>query len=217
MSGINARGRRTYTLWAPFYDFLVGAPIILKPRRRAIQALDLRTGERLHLVGIGTGTDIPLLPDDIAAIGIDLTAAMLRRARRKADTGRLQVTLVQADAENIPLADASCDKALLALILSVVPHPRECLHEALRVLRPGGCAVIFDKFLPEGQRPSVGRRLFNLVTRLFGTDINRRLCDITARLGGDVLLDEPRPREGPYRIIVIRKSAMARSMKPAAD
>lgn len=207
MPRTNARNRLTYTFWAPFYDLLVGAPIISKARRRSIEVLDLRAGERLTLVGIGTGADVPLLPEGVQAVGIDLTRAMLRRAQRKSPRRRLEIQFVECDAEQMPFSDASCDKALLALILSVVPQPRQCLMETLRILRPGGCAVVFDKFLSEGRKPSAARRILNALTNLFGTDINRRFNDITAGQDVDILLDEPGPLGGAYRVIILRKPA----------
>ena len=207
MKRTNAWNRLTYTLWAPFYDILVGAPIISRARRRAIEALDQTAGERLLLVGIGTGADIPLLRAGVEAIGIDLTTAMLKRAQRTASALGHEVQLVECDAERMPFSDGTCDKALLTLILSVVPHARQCLSETLRILRPGGCAVVFDKFLPEGQELSVARRLVNVATSFFGTDINRRFSDITLGLTVEILLDEPGPLGGAYRVIVLRKPA----------
>ncbi|HUU01064.1 MAG TPA: hypothetical protein VM425_06490 [Myxococcota bacterium] len=67
-------------------------------------------------------------------------------------------------------------------ILSVVPDPALCLNEALRVLRTNGRIVVFDKFLPDNSTPSLGRRLANIFSTIFGTNINRRLGDIVSGL-----------------------------------
>ncbi len=52
------------------------------------------------------------------------------------------------------------------MILAVVPEPRLCLQETARVLRPGGTALIFDKFLQPGQRAPLRRLLSPLASRL---------------------------------------------------
>jgi phosphatidylethanolamine/phosphatidyl-N-methylethanolamine N-methyltransferase len=61
---------------------------------------------------------------------------------------------------------------VLNLILSVVPDGRACLHAAVAALRPGGRAVVFDKFAPP-TGASVLRRVVNVATSRLGTDVTR--------------------------------------------
>ena len=75
----NALNRTRYTLWAPFYDLVVGFG---RQRRRSLGLLDLRLGERLLIVGAGTGLDLPLVAQGIEVMATDLTPAMLARAGR---------------------------------------------------------------------------------------------------------------------------------------
>ena len=53
--------RVVYRLWVPVYDATV-SHLFVPGRRRAIQLLALQPGERVPLVGVGTGADLPLLP-----------------------------------------------------------------------------------------------------------------------------------------------------------
>jgi hypothetical protein len=75
----------------------------------------------------------------------------------------------------------------------------------MHALRPGGRAVIFDKFLPESGRLTAGRRLMNILTMLIGTDITRRLGDLTAGVDARILSDEPALLGGMYRIVLLQK------------
>ena len=201
----NHWNRFVYRLWSPVYDGLFDRFFAAPGRRRAMSILDLKPGERVLLVGIGTGADLPLLPEGAQAIGIDPSPDMLARARAKLPLPGRAVTLIQADAQLLPAAGATFDAAVLNLILSVVPDGARCWQETLRAVRPGGRIIIFDKFLPDDGRLTPGRKLLNLITLLFGTDITRRLGDMLAGSKCVKTRDEPSLLNGAYRIIEIAK------------
>jgi ubiquinone/menaquinone biosynthesis C-methylase UbiE len=115
------------------------------------------------------------------------------------------VTLVQGDAQLLPLGAGQYDAAALHLVLSVVPDGAACFHETLRALRPDGRAVIFDKFAPDRGRLTLGRRLVNQLTTLIGTDVTRRFGDLAAPSRCVKVHDEPSLLRGSYRVIVVRK------------
>jgi ubiquinone/menaquinone biosynthesis C-methylase UbiE len=75
---------------------------------------------------------------DVRYVGVDLSPAMLRRARRRAASRGLRVELVQAEAEKVPLPPASADLFLSYWGLHCFPDPAAALQEAARLLRPGG-------------------------------------------------------------------------------
>lgn len=195
-----------YRLWAPVYDFLLGA-FFTPGRRRAMEVAGLRAGENVLLVGVGTGADLPLLPLGVDAVGIDLSPDMLAHARARLPLEGRRIRLEEGNAQELALADASFDAVLLNLILSVVPDAEACLGEARRVLKPGGRIVVFDKFLAPGVANSPARRLANFVTTKLGTDITRRLEDIAGAAGCTIVSDEPSLLGGQYRIAVLRESA----------
>ena len=76
--------RIRYTLWAPFYDLVVGFG---SQRRRSIELLSLQPGDRVLIVGAGTGADLPFLPPGVVGLATDLTPAMLERARPRLRLG----------------------------------------------------------------------------------------------------------------------------------
>lgn len=192
-----------YRLWAPVYDRAF-TRLFAAGRRQAMAALAPQPGERLLLAGVGTGADLPLLPAGLQVVGLDLSSAMLRRARRRQARGNTKVLLIQADAQALPLRDGVCDAALLNLIVSVVPDGAACLSESVRALRPSGRIVIFDKFMPDDGRLGIIRRILNAGARWFGTDINRRLSDILANTHCVIALNLPSLARGMYRVVVVK-------------
>jgi ubiquinone/menaquinone biosynthesis C-methylase UbiE len=193
-----------YRAWAPIYDSTVNH--IFQPgRRRALELLDLVPGEKVLLVGIGTGADLPFLPAGVVAMGIDLSWEMLAQAQTKLVRSPATVELIQGDAQILLVEEASFDAVILNLILSVIPDGNACLQSALLALKPNGRVVIFDKFLAEGKSASPIRKMFNFFSTILGTDINRRLSDITRTCSCEVTHNEPSLAGGLYRVILLRK------------
>ena len=183
--------RHRYALWAPVYDAVV-APL-RRARAASIAGLALSPGETVLLVGAGTGEDLPYIPAGVRVFAVDLTPAMLARARRRPRPPEHSAVM---DAESLAVATGAFDAAALHLILAVVADPARCLAEAARAVRPGGRIAVFDKFVRAGQAPSPGRRLLNRVTRTIATDITRRLEDIVRDSGAPVTRVEARDAAG---------------------
>lgn len=202
MKMTNRWNRLIYRLWAPIYDSTVGH-FFLPGRMRAIEMLNLQPGEHVLLVGVGTGADLPLLPKGVQAVGVDISADMLAKARRKLPLPGLEVTLLQGDAQKLLVNEVAFDVVIFNLILSVIPDGAACLRENLRALKPGGRAVVFDKFLPDTGRLTLGRRLLNLGSTLFGTDITRRFGDLARGAKIQIVQDEPSLLHGTYRVILL--------------
>jgi phosphatidylethanolamine/phosphatidyl-N-methylethanolamine N-methyltransferase len=205
MKMTNLHNLTAYRRWAPIYDATVNH-IFLPGRKRAFEVLALRRGERVLLVGVGTGADFPYLPGGVDVMGIDLSPEMLSRARLKLKHCVADVTLIQGDAQNLLVKPASFDAVVLNLILSVIPDGRACLQAAIQALKPGGRIVIFDKFLPEGKEPSSIRMFFNLFSTFLGTDINRRLSDLIQGVSCMVCHEESSIGNGMYRVILLNRT-----------
>lgn|SRR5574341_547556 len=195
---------RAYTLWAPFYDAAVASGV-RDSRRKSLDALGDVSGQRVALVGVGTGLDIPWLKPGASYVGIDLTAAMITRARAKAREYRLPIHLVRGDGMVLPLRDGSFDRVVLHLILAVVSDPSVLLTEAARVVRPGGTIHIFDKFLRPGQRAPLRRWLSPVLGRL-ATRTDVVFEEVLASCPGlEVIRDEPDMARGWFRRIVVKR------------
>lgn len=193
--------RHSYTLAAPFYDaFLTAAT--RGARKRSLSALSNSPPCEVLLLGVGTGLDLPHLPTQHRYVGLDLTAAMLTRARPRA--GGLRFTPLRGDVQRLPFGDASFDVAVLHLILAVVPAPTLCLAEAVRVLKPGGQLLVFDKFLRRGE--AGWKRLLNPLTRHVATRLDVVFEDVLEAVGGiRVTANEAALASGWFRLIRLEK------------
>ena len=195
--------RLRYTLYAPVYD-----PIVRRldaGRRRSLALADLQLGERVLIPGCGTGLDFAHLPPEAEVVAGDVAPGMIRAARAEADRLGSVVEVRRLDAHALDLPDASFDVVLLHLLLAVVPDPEAAIGEAARVLRPGGRVAVFDKFLPDGERPSIRRRLAGAVTRIVATDLNRQLGPLLDGTGLGLEHREPVLFGGLFEAALLRK------------
>ncbi|NWF79356.1 MAG: class I SAM-dependent methyltransferase [Chloroflexi bacterium] len=95
----------------------------------------------LSVLDLGAGTGfltLPLAELGHTVIGLDQSPAMLARLCAKAAARGLSLTLIRADAEQLPLADASVDVVISRWLLWLLPHPARAAREWRRVVRPGG-------------------------------------------------------------------------------
>jgi len=93
-------------------------------------------------VGCGNGFDLrQIVPQGRCrhAIGIDLSAGMLRSLADLRQSGRL--SLVQADAQRLPLPDRSVDVTLAMHMLYHVPDVSAAVGELRRITKPGGVVL----------------------------------------------------------------------------
>lgn len=132
---------------APFYD-LVTLPI-RSLRRRVVRLAGVHTGDRVLDVATGTGAQaFAFAAAGANVVGVDMSPAMLDVARRHNHLAN--VSFLEADASELPLADASFDIACISFGLHEMPTAAryEVLCEMVRVTRPGGTIVAVDYVLP---------------------------------------------------------------------
>ena len=109
----------------------------------------LRPGERVVDVGCGAGIDSLIAARMVGpggeVIGVDMTPAMLERARASAaEGGFTNVRFHDGLAESLPVADEWADVVISNGVLNLFPDKFAGLHEMARVLKPGGRLQIGD-------------------------------------------------------------------------
>lgn len=135
-----------YDRYAFLYDRLFGW-VLQEGRERLASRLQAGPGERIVEFGVGSGLMLPLYPRHAVVLGLDLSDAMLARARERVRRAGLDnVTLQRIDAEHNDLQAASFDHVVLPYVYSVTPEPRALIDEAFRVCRPGGHIWVLNHF-----------------------------------------------------------------------
>jgi SAM-dependent methyltransferase len=124
----------------------------------------LQPGETAIDLGCGAGFDTILAAQmvgpDGQVIGIDMTPAMVDKARRNADLlGLGNVELRQGYLEELPVADGTVDVVISNGVINLCPDKATVLAEAFRALKPGGRLQIADiivaKAVPEGAKQDI--------------------------------------------------------------
>jgi phosphatidylethanolamine/phosphatidyl-N-methylethanolamine N-methyltransferase len=199
----NTWNRIRYTLYAPFYD--LAARWFAGQRRRSIALLDLKPDERVLLVGAGTGLDLEFLPKNVIIEANDISPAMVHHMTRRAGKLGMKVRAEVMDGQDLQCDPESFDAVILHIILAIIPDPVRCIQEVERVLKKGGRAAIFDKFLPDDRKPSWMRMVFNLFANLIATNINRQLGPILKTTSLKIVHEEPAGFGGFFKIVLIKK------------
>jgi phosphatidylethanolamine/phosphatidyl-N-methylethanolamine N-methyltransferase len=143
---------RTYRLFSGSYDLLFG-PLFHPGRKEAVRIANDRPAQRILEVGVGTGLSLPHFRKDARVTGIDVSAEMLEKARRRAERRKLKQVeaLLLMDAEQTSFEDNAFDAVLALYVASVVPDPARFAAEMRRVCQPGGTIVIVNHFTSENR------------------------------------------------------------------
>ncbi len=124
----------------------------------------IRLGETVVDLGSGGGLDVFLASQLVGpngrAIGIDMTPAMIERARANAEAGGYKnVEFRLAEIDKIPLPDASVDCVVSNCVINLAPDKPAVFREIARILKPGGRLAVSDIALKGELPPAVAKSL----------------------------------------------------------
>lgn len=186
-----------YDVFSRWYDASL-EPLYSEQRVIAARVLDLRPGQLVLDLPVGTGQGLPHLSSGVGAngrvLGIDLSAGMLRQASARKLPN---VTLHRGSVLdlNSALISSTCgrpdvDRAQVFLGLSTFPEWERAFENVWSVLAPGGRCVVVDV---HADPLAFQGRMVNLVAR---ADIRRKTWAPLERLGRDFTRVElPQRRE----------------------
>lgn len=151
-------------------------------------------GETVLDLGSGPGLDALLAGRRVGptgrVIGVDMTPAMLERARANAAAAGLGwVEFREGRLEALPVADASVDAVTSNCVINLVPDKEAVFREIARVLRPGGRLVVSDVILDGTLPPVVAQDLLAWAGCIAGAAPRAQYFGMLAAAGlGDVRL-----------------------------
>jgi demethylmenaquinone methyltransferase / 2-methoxy-6-polyprenyl-1,4-benzoquinol methylase len=164
--GDNEKSRRVREMFGAIagrYDFLnhfLSANIDRRWRRTCLREISKRiqiSNPGILDLGCGTG-DLSMLFSRIGPVaGCDFSHPMLQIAARKIKGNGMDrtVSLIEADALQLPFADASFDAVVSAFMLRNLADMDRGLHEMRRVLRPGGVMGVLEFGMPRNPAFSI--------------------------------------------------------------
>ena len=146
---------RQQVMWASG-DFAIIGTTLQSVGESLCEAVDLESGSRVLDVACGNGNAALAAARRWARVtGLDYVPALLERAAERARAERLELQLIEGDAERLPFADGFFDVALSTFGVMFAPDHAQAARELLRVVKPGG-KIGLANWTPEG---FVGRML----------------------------------------------------------
>src|SRR4029450_4260285 len=123
-------------------------PFYQDVNRQSYARLHVQPGHHLLDVGCGAGTDVQALARLVGptgqVVGLDVSAAMIQEARRRAASSGLPLAFRVGDVRQLDDADAVFDGCRSARVLCFQPEPAQAVAKLARVVRVGGHLVAFE-------------------------------------------------------------------------
>lgn len=197
----NTWNKWRYTLYAPIYNVIKG--VFAHSRQKSIEQLQGKPGQKVLIVGAGTGLDIPYFPEGMQITATDITPAMVNKIQKDFPFDTIEARVM--DGLDLQFPDESFDFVVLHLILAVMPHPELCVKEVERVLKPGGRVAVFDKFVPPHTKPTIFRKFGNAITTTLFSDITRDIYEMIKGTSFTAVSDTPANFNGVFRVVLLEK------------
>jgi ubiquinone/menaquinone biosynthesis C-methylase UbiE len=151
LTGNNKNYQKMYDRFSAFYDLATQGYALLKSgneKKRIMQYLSLlniNDGDRVIEISIGTGRNIKHLNPNAEYYGVDISLGMLKRCQRKMRRLKREITLIQAEAEFLPIKDESFDVVFSAGGFNFFNDPGKAVIEMLRIAKNGAQFLITDE------------------------------------------------------------------------
>jgi ubiquinone/menaquinone biosynthesis C-methylase UbiE len=178
-----------YERIAPLYD-LLDLPFEISRYRHIRPLLFEGLKGRVLDAGIGTGRNIQFYPPETQFVGIDISPAMLARAKRRRLSLRPDVDLLQMDVTHLAFADQFFDAAVATFLFCVLPDDLQvpALRELGRVVKSSGTIRLLEYARPRGAlRRTITRLWEPWVAWAYGAGFDRRTEEHVPEAGLEVI------------------------------
>ena len=151
LTGNNKNYQKMYDRFSAFYDLATKGYALFKngnEKNRVMQYLNLlniENGDKVIEISIGTGRNIKYLNSDADYFGVDISLGMLKKCQRKMKRLHREITLIQAEAESLPIKDESFDIVFSAGGFNFFNDPGKAVNEMLRIAKSGVKILITDE------------------------------------------------------------------------
>lgn len=150
ITGSNGKSTSFYNSFSPFYElgqkcyyaFFGGEK---KARNDYLRFLDIKSGDRVLEVSVGTAANIKYLPKDASYYGLDISKGQLAQSVKNRDKFNLPLTLCWGNAECLPFRDNSFDVVYHIGGINLFNDKKKAIAEIVRVAKPGTHIMISDE------------------------------------------------------------------------
>ncbi len=140
-------------------------------------------GSRVLEVGAGTGLNVDFYGNKRQVTALEKEDAALQRARRRAESRRMQVEFVKGNVEQLPFPNESFDTAVATFLFCSVRDPLQGMEELCRVLKAGGELLLLEHVRSGGMLGGIMDALSWPLYRFFGDHIARETDKALPRAG----------------------------------
>ncbi len=177
-----------YRLYAPIYDRLM-APSFADGHSKMYNSLNLKEGDKILEVGVGTGISLTHVPDFVKVEAIDYSEPMLVKARKRQEKGEFaaKINFQQMDAHVLEFDTNHFDHCVVAHTLAVVADPEVVLKEIVRVTKSSGLIAIVNHYK---DRKGIIGTLWNPFRKRLGLGKHVDFKQIIDKCGLELLSEE---------------------------
>jgi len=151
LTGNNKNYQKMYDRFSGFYDLATQIYARFKngnEKKRILQylsLLDIKNGDKVIEISIGTGRNIKFLNPNAVFYGVDISLGMLKRCQKKMKRLKREIILLQAEAEFLPIKENSFDVVFSAGGFNFFNDPGKAVIEMLRIAKSGAKILITDE------------------------------------------------------------------------
>ncbi|MFZ1040620.1 MAG: methyltransferase domain-containing protein [Anaerolineales bacterium] len=151
MTGSNKKYQSMYDRFAPLYDFSTSAYSHWKGMnvetrlREYLDELEVKEGDLVLEVSVGTGRNLQFLPRGAQYFGLDISWGMLKQCQRNSRKWNLNLSLFMGNAECLPFKNETFDVVFHFGGINFFNDRAAAIREMIRVAKPGTKFVIGDE------------------------------------------------------------------------